>query len=118
MWAKLFFKRPVLSGDKDTACTNCHLDNKVLTDGLPLAIGAGGIGEGEERLASGGAVVPRNAFTLFARGDSRFKTFFWDCKVQAIDGQIFHPLARGARWALILRSPSRPFYHCWLVTNF
>lgn len=93
---KVVFERPVLSGDKDTACANCHLDNKALTDGLPLAIGVGGIGEGEERLASDGAVVPRNAFTLFARGDSRFNTFFWDGKVQAIDGQIFSPVGEGS----------------------
>ncbi len=39
---KVVFERPVLSGDKDTACANCHLDNKALTDGLPLAIGVGG----------------------------------------------------------------------------
>nr|MBF4317847.1 methylamine utilization protein MauG [Vibrio anguillarum] len=25
---KIIFERPVLSGDKDTACANCHLDNK------------------------------------------------------------------------------------------
>ncbi|WP_375145266.1 His-Xaa-Ser system-associated MauG-like protein, partial [Vibrio parahaemolyticus] len=53
-------------------------------------------GEGEERLASDGAVVPRNAFTLFARGDSRFNTFFWDGKVQAIDGKIFSPVGEGS----------------------
>ncbi|OXD76775.1 hypothetical protein CA163_41260, partial [Vibrio parahaemolyticus] len=48
------------------------------------------------RLASDGAVVPRNAFTLFARGDSRFNTFFWDGKVQAIDGKIFSPVGEGS----------------------
>ncbi|MBF4237599.1 cytochrome c peroxidase, partial [Vibrio anguillarum] len=92
---KIIFERPVLSGDKDTACANCHLDNKALADGLPLAIGVGGSGEGEERLTSGGAVVPRNAFTLFARGDERFNTFFWDGKVQSVDGIIFSPIGEG-----------------------
>ncbi|MBN9781493.1 methylamine utilization protein MauG, partial [Vibrio parahaemolyticus] len=38
----------------------------------------------------------RNAFTLFARGDSRFNTFFWDGKVQAIDGKIFSPVGEGS----------------------
>lgn len=92
---KVIFERPVLSGDKDIACSNCHLDNQALADGLPLAIGVGGSGEGVERLASGGAVVPRNAFTLLSRGDERFNTFFWDGKVQHVDGKIFSPIGEG-----------------------
>ncbi|UTM59576.1 His-Xaa-Ser system-associated MauG-like protein [Photobacterium sp. CCB-ST2H9] len=92
---EVIFERPVLSGDKDTACANCHIDNKALADGLSLAIGVGGKGEGSERLASGGAVVPRNAFTVFARGDNRFTTFFWDGKVQRVDNEIYSPIGEG-----------------------
>ncbi|WP_114784322.1 His-Xaa-Ser system-associated MauG-like protein [Vibrio tetraodonis] len=92
---KIIFERPVLSGDKDTACANCHLDNQALADGLPLAIGVGGSGEGEDRMKSEGAVVPRNAFTLFSRGDERFNTFFWDGKVQKVEGKIYSPIGEG-----------------------
>lgn len=92
---KIFFERPILSGDKDISCANCHIDNKALADGLPLAVGVGGIGEGKERLISGGAVVPRNAFTLFARADERYTTFFWDGKVQMTDNEIYSPIGEG-----------------------
>jgi cytochrome c peroxidase len=92
---KVIFENPVLSGDKDTTCADCHIDSRALADGIPIAIGVGGKGEGEERLSSGGAIVPRNAFTLFARGDERFSTFFWDGKVQTIDGKIFSPIGEG-----------------------
>ncbi|GLT16839.1 methylamine utilization protein MauG [Vibrio zhanjiangensis] len=92
---KIFFERPILSGDKDISCANCHIDNKALADGLPLAVGVGGIGEDKERLISGGAVVPRNAFTLFARADERYTTFFWDGKVQMADNEIYSPIGEG-----------------------
>ncbi|CAH0523987.1 hypothetical protein CTH30272_00139 [Allocatenococcus thiocycli] len=92
---ELIFERPVLSGDKDISCANCHIDSKALTDGLALAIGVGGVGEDKQRLESGGAVVPRNAFTLFARADERFSVFFWDGKVQLLDDQIYSPIGEG-----------------------
>lgn len=47
---EVLFSTPVLSGYQDTSCATCHLDQRALTDGLPMAVGVGAEGEGEERL--------------------------------------------------------------------
>src|SRR5258708_14485417 len=44
----LFFDK-ILSGNKDVACATCHLPQQHLDDGLSLAIGTGGVGEGPTR---------------------------------------------------------------------
>ena len=54
---KLLFESKVLSGNDDIACINCHLDEFNITDGLPLAIGVNGIGDGME--AQGFACPPK-----------------------------------------------------------
>ena len=92
---KTIFDSKVLSGDKDVSCSTCHLDNKSLTDGLSLAIGVGGKGEGAERLNSDGIIVPRNTFTLFGRANTKFQTFFWDGRIQNIGKQIVSPIGEG-----------------------
>lgn len=92
---EVLFSTPVLSGHNDTSCQTCHLEDKALTDGLALAVGVGGHGEGEERLQSDGVVVPRNAFTLFGRAAADYRVFFWDGKVHAVDNQIFSPIGEG-----------------------
>jgi len=85
------FEEEALSGDFDISCQNCHLEEKGRADGLKLAIGVGGTGEGRSRLDSGGVVVPRNAFTLFGRGRSEFENFFWDGKVSRSSDKVFSP---------------------------
>lgn len=92
---EVLFSTPVLSGYQDTSCATCHLDQRALTDGLPMAVGVGAEGEGEERLSGDGVVVPRNAFTLFGRASSEYEVFFWDGKVLAQDGKIFSPIGEG-----------------------
>lgn len=92
---KIFFESKALSGNNEISCQSCHLDDKALTDGLPLAIGVGGIGEGIERLDSNGILVKRNAFTLFGRGDEEFINFFWDGRVGEYDNSIFSPVGNG-----------------------
>ena len=88
---KKLFESKELSGDYDVGCSDCHLADKGLTDGLSLAVGVGGHGVGEERLSSDGAIVARNALTFFGRGREEFTAFFWDGKVDT-DGQtIFSP---------------------------
>ena len=91
----IVFNTNVLSGDADTSCSTCHLDDKHLTDGLPISVGVGGVGEGHDRMLSNGVLVPRNAFTLFGRASRDFNTFFWDGKVEAAEGRIFSPIGNG-----------------------
>jgi cytochrome c peroxidase len=92
---EVVFNTKILSGDKDVSCSDCHLDNKALTDGLSLAIGVGGKGEGIERLNSDGIIVPRNTFTLFGRAHNSFQAFFWDGRVQESNGKIISPIGEG-----------------------
>lgn len=92
---EIVFNTPVLSGDKDMSCSVCHLDRMALTDGLPVAIGVGGEGEGMERFQSSGVIVPRNAFTLFGRASPHYLNFFWDGRVQESNGVIYSPVGDG-----------------------
>lgn len=75
------FESTLLSFNGKTSCQTCHLDKFSSADGLPNAIGTRGEGEGDERLMSGGDVVPRNTLALWGRGSKGFDTFFWDGKV-------------------------------------
>ena len=89
---KRLFESTLLSGDNDVSCATCHLEKHGFADGLAMAIGVGGKGEGEERLYDGkGTLVQRNAFTLFDRGRPGYNTFFWDGKVDADESTIYSP---------------------------
>lgn len=89
------FNTTVLSGDKDTSCSTCHIDDLTLTDGLPISVGVGGEGEGTKRMDSDGVIVPRNSFTLFGRASEEYNVFFWDGKVHKLDNKIFSPIGEG-----------------------
>src|SRR5258708_35353355 len=50
----------ILSGNRDISCATCHEPALHATDGLPLAIGTGGIGAGASRTPGPGrSLVPR-----------------------------------------------------------
>lgn len=86
------FSSTELSGARDISCSTCHIEDASFADGLPMAIGVGGVGEGLARLEYGeGAIVARNAFTLIGRGHEKFNTFFWDGKIDIDGEQIFSP---------------------------
>jgi len=85
---KILFDTKELSGDKDISCRSCHIDKFGSADGLPMAIGVGGHGEGYQRYKNGGALVQRNALSLKGRGSQLFKAFFWDGKAQENSGSI------------------------------
>ena len=86
---KLLFESKSLSGKRDISCSDCHLDQFGSADGLPISVGVGGDGEGYERLDSdSGALVQRNAISLFGRSNPEFTSYFWDGKVQVSDGRI------------------------------
>lgn len=91
---KLLFESTALSGNDEIACINCHLEEFSITDGLPLAIGVNGMGEGMDRMSHGmGAIVPRNAISLIGVGHKSFERFFWDGKVeQGADGNTYSQL--------------------------
>jgi cytochrome c peroxidase len=64
----LFFDK-ILSGNKDVACATCHLPQQHLDDGLSLAIGTGGVGQGPTRtLGPGRQFHARSAPSLLNDG--------------------------------------------------
>lgn len=78
---KHFFESKSVSLNGQISCRDCHLDKFGSADGIPNAVGVGGQGEGKERVASGGAIIPRNALPFWGRGGVGFNVFFWDGRV-------------------------------------
>ena len=85
---EIFFNSKELSLNGNTSCSSCHLDKFSSADGIPNAIGVGGEGEGFHRLSGGGALVPRNTLPLWGRASTDFSAFFWDGKVEKLNGKI------------------------------
>ena len=79
---RLLFFDKLLSGNKDISCATCHHPTHSSSDGLPLSIGVGGKGLGEEReMGAGRERIPRNSPDIFNRGDKDWHTMFWDNRV-------------------------------------
>ena len=77
----LFFD-PELSGNRDVSCATCHHPNFATGDGLPVSIGTGGQGLGDERvLGDGRGFIPRHAPELFNRNSDLWTVMFWDGRV-------------------------------------
>lgn len=80
---QMLFFDPIMGGPNNTTCATCHVRSKGSVDGLPMAVGIGSSGVGEQRLKSPEAfVVPRNVLPFFNRGKSDFTALFWDGRVQ------------------------------------
>ena len=85
---KVLFNSTAISLNGDISCSTCHLDNKGSADGLPIAAAIGGSGEGIERFKSGAQLLPRNTLPFWGRGGIGYDTFFWDGKVQLLEGSV------------------------------
>lgn len=90
------FREKRLSLNSDTKCQTCHLDEFSSADGIPNAVGTGGVGEGPQRAMGDGAIVPRNTLPLWGRGGSGFTTFFWDGKVAVDHGHVISQFGAAA----------------------
>jgi cytochrome c peroxidase len=75
----LLFDR-TLSGNRDIACSTCHLPSHATADGRSLSVGQGAEGLGPLRLHPRGALIARNAPPLFNLGVAR--RLFWDGRVE------------------------------------
>jgi len=73
----------ILSGNKDIACTTCHLPKFATGDDRSLSIGQGATGLGPTRLHPTGVFIPRNAPPLFNLAEMQH--LFWDGRV-AVNG--------------------------------
>lgn len=86
----------VLSGNRDISCATCHQPPAHMADGLPLAVGTGGIGSGASRVPGPGReFVPRNAPSLLNAGLGFFYEF-WDGRVSGFGAGPFESPAGAA----------------------
>jgi len=81
---RLLFFDKVLSGNKDISCATCHFPSNGTSDNLPVSVGTGGRGLGENRVLESGHFIPRNAPALFNMGYYSFDTTMWDGRI-AVD---------------------------------
>lgn len=78
--ARLFFEKK-LSGNMNISCATCHALEHFTGDALPLALGEGLIGVGDERRQNGAVLLPRHAPHLINIGVEKNKAMFWDGRV-------------------------------------
>jgi cytochrome c peroxidase len=86
---RLLFHDPILSSDRTVACVTCHSQYWGMADGLPLAIGVGGVGPtGTGR--TGPTHTRRNALTLW---NAAYRSaLFWDGRAASLEDQVLGPL--------------------------
>ena len=113
---RLLFWDPILSGNKDTACSTCHHPDFAYADGRDLSRGTGSIGLGPARsdMSKGQVpVVKRNSPTILnvafnglddnrrrRRGfdgstqsvDPARAPMFWDSRVRSLETQALEPI--------------------------
>ena len=71
---------PILGGNRNVACTTCHLPAFALGDAKPLSVGEGGVGFGPARTHPNGTFIARNAPPFFNLATMRH--LFWDGRVE------------------------------------
>ncbi|WP_299283830.1 cytochrome c peroxidase [uncultured Tateyamaria sp.] len=87
---QLLFYDPILSGNRNIACSTCHHPDLGTGDGLSLGIGEGGQGLGKKRTAGVGEDrirkrIPRNAPGLWNLGAKELHTMFHDGRLSIAD---------------------------------
>ena len=87
---RLLFHDPVLSGNRNIACSTCHSVDHGTSDGLSLGIGEGGSGLGPHRTGGEGADrirkrVPRNAPGLWNLGHESVRVLMHDGRLERSD---------------------------------
>lgn len=87
---QLLFYDPILSGNRNIACSTCHHPDLGTADGLSLGIGEGGVGLGPDRTAGTGddrirKRIPRNAPGLWNLGAKDLTVMFQDGRLSVAD---------------------------------
>ncbi|WP_299151493.1 cytochrome c peroxidase [uncultured Tateyamaria sp.] len=87
---QLLFYDPILSGNRNIACSSCHHPDLGTGDGLSLGIGEGGQGLGKNRTAGMGEDrirkrIPRNASGLWNLGAKALDVMFHDGRLSVAD---------------------------------
>ena len=87
----LFFDK-ILSGNKNISCATCLAPSMGTGDFLPLSIGEGGRGLGQNRQLHNAKLIPRNAPPLYNRALFGHTTVMWDGRIKReVDGELKTP---------------------------
>ncbi|MGP1990966.1 cytochrome-c peroxidase [Zobellia laminariae] len=102
---KLLFYDPILSGNKDVACTTCHHPDNGYAEFLDISIGPNATGLGTRRKFNASNDIPfvkRNAQTIinsayngmdaFGNYEPSEATMFWDDRVKSLEKQALEPI--------------------------
>ena len=89
---RLLFHDPLLSGNRNIACSTCHAHEHGSADGLSLPVGEGGRGLGPKRDVGEGASmvakrVPRHSPALFNLGHRSITTLFHDGRLSVDESE-------------------------------
>ena len=88
---QLLFYDPILSGNRNIACSTCHHPRLGTSDGLALGVGEGGAGIGPDRVVDPDDPpeerVPRNAPGLWNLGAREFTRLFHDGRIEVDTGR-------------------------------
>jgi len=89
----LFFEKE-LSGNRQVACSSCHVVFLQATEPVALSIGMGGTGVGPTRSAgASGVTLARNTPDLFLRSEFSVDSLFWDGRLERLEnGTIRAPI--------------------------
>ncbi len=83
---QFLFYDPILSGNRNIACSTCHHPKFATSDGLSLGLGEGGKGLGPERVADAANLperrIPRNSPALFNLGAHEVTVMFHDGRIE------------------------------------
>lgn len=83
---QLLFYDPILSGNRNIACSTCHHPRFGTSDGLSLGLGEGGTGLGPDRRPDPEnlpeQLIPRNSPALFNLGHRDIRVMFHDGRIE------------------------------------
>ena len=78
----MLFATPILSGNNNISCKDCHFPGSMTVDGLPLGVGEGAVGLNSattRRTQANGRMLARNSQALFNLNN--VNVLFWDGRV-------------------------------------
>ena len=94
---RIIFESENISLNGNISCRTCHLDEFGSADGLSLAAATGDgdlmmDGSGSivrfDRINRGAKLLPRHTLPFWGRGGKGFNSFFWDGKIEIVDGKV------------------------------
>jgi cytochrome c peroxidase len=93
---RMLYFDPIMSGNRDTACSTCHRMDEGTTVHRSLVVGTAAVERDGKRMPGPGhSFTPRNSPALFNLGDAHIDRLLWDGRVGRNDEGDFVIFDRG-----------------------